>query len=55
MGKPDLGVEHTVPRKGDIRDSLSDISKAKKVLGYSPRFSLEEGLPRVIEYFVAHS
>jgi len=55
MGKPELGVEHTDPRKGDIRDSYSDISKARKVLGYSPRSSLEEGLPRVIEYFVAQA
>ncbi len=55
MGKPDLGTEHVAPRMGDIRDSYSDISRAKRVLGYSPSFTLEEGLPRVIEYFVAHS
>ena len=55
MGKPDLGVEHVGPRKGDVRDSYSDIGKARKILGYSPRFSLEEGLPRVIDYFVGQT
>ena len=31
-------------RRGDIRYSLSDISLAKKLLGYKPRFSLKQGL-----------
>jgi UDP-glucose 4-epimerase len=35
---------HTEPRKGDIKHSVSDISKAKKELHYEPRISLEEGL-----------
>lgn len=32
------------PRVGDVRDSLADISKAKRLLGYDPRFSVKEGL-----------
>ncbi len=32
------------PRKGDVRDSLADISKAKELLGYNPLFSVKEGL-----------
>jgi UDP-glucose 4-epimerase len=39
------------PRKGDIRDSLSDISRAVAVLGYTPRVGLREGLQRSIEYY----
>lgn len=31
-------------RAGDIRDSLADISKARKQLNYNPLFSLREGL-----------
>jgi len=31
-------------RKGDVRDSLADISKAKKLLKYDPVFSVSEGL-----------
>ena len=32
------------PRKGDVRDSLADISKACKLMGYDPQFSVQEGL-----------
>ncbi|MFT6127573.1 MAG: UDP-N-acetylglucosamine 4-epimerase [Flavobacteriaceae bacterium] len=31
-------------RQGDVRDSLADISKAKKLLGYEPQFTVREGL-----------
>ena len=44
-------VEHGPPRKGDVRDSLADISKAKKLLGYKPSFDLEAGLAKTVEYF----
>ena len=32
------------PRKGDVKDSLADISKAKELLGYDPLFSVKEGI-----------
>ena len=32
------------PRKGDVADSLADISKAKNILGYDPLFSVSGGL-----------
>jgi nucleoside-diphosphate-sugar epimerase len=51
MGKPGLGAEHVPPRKGDVGHSLADIRKAASGLGYKPRFSLEEGLKNVIEWF----
>lgn len=31
-------------RKGDVKHSLADVSKAKEVLGYEPKFTLVEGL-----------
>lgn len=31
-------------RPGDVRHSLADISKAKKLLGYAPKFDIQEGL-----------
>lgn len=40
-------------RKGDIKDSLADISKAKKYLGYVPTVSFKDGLLKTIEYFRA--
>jgi len=38
-------------RKGDVRHSLADVSKAAKILGYAPAVSLEEGLRRVVDWY----
>ena len=35
---------HGQERKGDVRHSFADISKAIKLLGYNPQVSVEEGL-----------
>ncbi len=35
-------------REGDIRRSLADISKARKLLGYSPRFNVAAGLDKTL-------
>ncbi|GAB5400453.1 MAG: SDR family oxidoreductase [Aureisphaera sp.] len=32
------------PRRGDVKDSLADISKARRLMGYEPLFSVSEGL-----------
>ncbi|NQX86002.1 MAG: SDR family oxidoreductase [Flavobacteriaceae bacterium] len=40
-------------RKGDVRDSLADISKANKKLGYEPQFSVREGLRLTWDDFVS--
>lgn len=39
------------PRKGDVRDSLADISKAKKMMNYDPLFSVYDGLRLTWERF----
>jgi len=49
MGK-NLTPIHDAPREGDVKHSLGDISRAKKGLGYEPRYSLEEGLRETIEW-----
>ena len=41
------------PREGDIKRSVADISKLK-TLGFSPSFSLKEGLRRTIEWEKHH-
>ncbi len=38
-------------RKGDIRNSAADISKAKEEIGFEPSYSLEEGLSETIGYW----
>lgn len=38
-------------RQGDVRDSLANISKAEKLLGYKPQFTVKEGLQITWDYF----
>lgn len=42
---------HREARKGDIRNSLADIAKAKELLGYEPTFQFDDGLKKTVEYF----
>lgn len=39
------------PRRGDIMHSYADISRAKRILGWHPSISLEEGLKKLIEAY----
>jgi UDP-glucose 4-epimerase len=39
------------PRVGAVRESLADISQARKVLGYEPIVGLEEGIRQTIDYY----
>lgn len=42
-------IKNENERKGDIKDSYADISKAKKMLRYSPKVTFKEGLKCQIE------
>lgn len=44
--------KYTKSRPGDVTRHLSDISSAKKILGYKPKISIEEGLNKIIEWYV---
>lgn len=46
-----LVARHEAPRAGDIKHSLADIEKAKKLLGYTASVSFAEGLKRTIEWY----
>lgn len=37
-------------REGDIRHCVADISKARKMLGYEPKVTLEEGLAELLKW-----
>jgi dTDP-L-rhamnose 4-epimerase len=51
MGKTFIEPEITGKyRVGDIRHCFADISKARRVLGYEPRVTLEEGLLELVEW-----
>ena len=37
-------------RLGDIRHNFADISKARKLLGYEPKWSFDEGIRKFTEW-----
>lgn len=47
----DLAPKYGPERKGDVRHSLADISKAKTLLGYEPKYSVKEGLKIAFEWY----
>jgi UDP-glucose 4-epimerase len=47
----DLKVEYTEPLPGDVKHSLADIEKAKKLMGFEPTILFGEGLRRTVEWF----
>lgn len=42
-------------REGDIRHCVSDISKAKSLLGYEPQVALERGIPELLSWVRAQA
>ena len=50
LGRP-LQRHHTPARAGDVPHTLADVGKAKRLLGYTPLVSFDEGLKRTFEYF----
>jgi UDP-N-acetylglucosamine/UDP-N-acetylgalactosamine 4-epimerase len=38
-------------REGDVRHSLADVSKAKNILGYSPKFRIIEGINETMPWY----
>ena len=46
-----IDANYGPPRAGDVRDSQADTEAATKYLGHAPRFSLEEGLRRTLEWY----
>ena len=52
--KTEVGAEYTDPRPGDVRDSLADVSLAKKLIGYEPEVFFAQGLAKAIDWYVAN-
>lgn len=51
MGVPHLGPDiMNKARSGDIRNCFADISKARELLGFEPRFRLEDSLDEMTEW-----
>jgi UDP-N-acetylglucosamine 4-epimerase len=46
-----LEPNHGPPRAGDVRHSLADISKARRLLGYDPCYTVKRGLEEAIHWY----
>ena len=44
---------YAAAREGDVRDSQADIKKARRLLGYEPTVSFDEGLAKTLEWYRA--
>ncbi|WP_166921674.1 SDR family oxidoreductase [Flavobacterium poyangense] len=47
----DVEVVYGENRAGDIPHSLASIAKARKMLGYDPKYSLQEGLKEAVSWY----
>ncbi len=46
-----LTATYREERKGDVKNSMADISRSSSILGYSPIISIQEGLQRTVDWF----
>jgi nucleoside-diphosphate-sugar epimerase len=46
-----MDAVYEAPRQGDVKHSLADIRKAKKILKYVPSVGIREGLEKTVEFF----
>jgi len=51
MGKGEDMIEYVQDRPGHDRRYSTDITKIQTELGWSPRFNLEQGLEKTIEWY----
>ncbi len=52
ISSQELKHYHTEPRIGDVRHSIADISKARRLLGHENDVTFMDGLRKTIEYFL---
>lgn len=51
IGKKAIILEKPIP-EGDVIRTYADISKAKKLIDFSPKVSIEEGLSQFVEWYI---
>ncbi|MFH1786626.1 MAG: GDP-mannose 4,6-dehydratase [archaeon] len=49
LGKK-AGIEYLPPSKGDVAETLADITKAQKGLGYSPMVNIGSGIKKMVDW-----
>lgn len=50
----EVAIQYGPNRVGDIPHSLASIEKAKRLLGYDPQFSLQQGLKEAVDWYWHH-
>jgi UDP-N-acetylglucosamine 4-epimerase len=53
--KSDIKPQYREERAGDVKHSLADISKAKRLLSYAPGVQVKEGLYRTFDWFTRNN
>ncbi len=48
-----VGIFFGSPRRGDVKRNFSDISKARRMLGFEPLCGTDAGLERTLEYYLS--
>ena len=51
LGKPHLHPVHQADRPGDVKHSLADLSRARKLIGYEPIVPFEQGLEPTLAWY----
>ena len=54
IGGSDLSPRYGPERKGDVKHSLADITKAKNLLAYYPKFDIRNGMKTTFEWYRSH-
>jgi UDP-glucose 4-epimerase len=47
----EIPLQYGPPRPGDVRHSMADTTAARAELGHAPRFTIEAGLEKTLEWY----
>ena len=48
-------MQYAEKRKGEVLRNFSDISKAKRLLGWEPKWEFAKGIEETLKWFAKHS
>jgi len=49
--KGEMKPVHVEPRIGEVKKLIADARKAKKIIGWEPKYNLKEGLKTFIQWY----
>lgn len=54
MDRKDIKNIYADPRPSDVKHGYADITKAKQILGYNPKYSIRKGLAILVNWYKKH-